>query len=98
VSGRPRLRAYLAFAVAGFRRHSTYRQATVAACVTNSVFGFLRAAVMLALFASQNVIGGWLSQKLNQPPVLLKNQGETIHIMVAQNWDLSHNIGLELRQ
>src|SRR6185436_257773 len=48
MSGRPRLRAYLAFAVAGFRRHSTYRQATVAACVTNSVFGFLRAAVMLA--------------------------------------------------
>jgi len=65
VSGRPRLRAYLAFAVAGFRRHSTYRQATVAACVTNSVFGFLRAAVMLAVLAAGgSVIAGYDAPKL----------------------------------
>jgi viologen exporter family transport system permease protein len=65
VSGRRRLRAYLAFAVAGFRRHSTYRQATVAACVTNSVFGFLRAAVMLAVLAGGgSVIAGYDAPKL----------------------------------
>ena len=65
MSGYTRLSAYLAFAVAGFRRHSTYRQATVAACVTNSVFGFLRAAVMLAVLAAGgNVIAGYDAPKL----------------------------------
>jgi ABC-2 type transport system permease protein len=42
-------RAYLALAGAGFKRYATYRQAMVAAAVTNSVFGFLRFAVMLAV-------------------------------------------------
>src|SRR5262245_53262353 len=41
--------AYLALAGAGFRRYATYRQAMVAAMVTNSVFGFLRTAVLLAV-------------------------------------------------
>jgi len=41
--------AYLAFAAAGFRRYATYRQAMVAAVFTNSVFGFLRSAVLLAV-------------------------------------------------
>jgi ABC-2 type transport system permease protein len=45
----PLWRAYLALAAAGFRRHATYRQATVASIVTNTVFGFLRFAVMLAV-------------------------------------------------
>src|SRR5262245_9000354 len=45
----PNARAYLALATAGFQRYATYRQATVAAVVTNSVFGFLRFAVMLAI-------------------------------------------------
>ena len=44
----PPLRAYLALAGAGFRRYSTYRQATVAAIVTNSVFGSLRCAIVFA--------------------------------------------------
>jgi ABC-2 type transport system permease protein len=41
--------AYLALAVAGFRRHATYRQAMAAAIFTNSVFGFLRCAALLAV-------------------------------------------------
>jgi ABC-2 type transport system permease protein len=45
-------RAYLALAAAGFQRYATYRQAMVAAVVTNSVFGFLRFAVMLAVLAA----------------------------------------------
>jgi ABC-2 type transport system permease protein len=40
-----------ALAGAGFRRFATYRQATVAAAVTNSVFGFLRCYVLLATLA-----------------------------------------------
>jgi ABC-2 type transport system permease protein len=45
----PAGRAYLTLAVAGFRLYATYRQAMVAASVTNTVFGFLRFAVMLAV-------------------------------------------------
>jgi ABC-2 type transport system permease protein len=48
-SAAPAGRAYLALATAGFRRYATYRQAMVAASVTNTVFGFLRFAVMLAV-------------------------------------------------
>ncbi len=52
-------RAYLALAAAGFRRYATYRQAMVAAVVTNSVFGFLRIAVMLAVVeaGTRTVVG-----------------------------------------
>jgi type IV secretion system protein VirB10 len=46
---------------------------------------------------SQNVLGGFLQKKLEQPPTLVKNQGEVIDIIVAQNWDLSCCIKLELR-
>jgi len=55
----PSARAYLALAAAGFRRYATYRQAMVAAVVTNSVFGFLRFAVMLAVLdtAGRTVAG-----------------------------------------
>lgn len=42
----------------GFRRFSTYRQATVAATVTNTMFGFLRTYVMLAVAGSAAALGG----------------------------------------
>ncbi|WP_067497855.1 ABC-2 family transporter protein [Actinoplanes sp. TFC3] len=35
----------------GFRRYSTYRQATIAGAFTNTVFGFLRCYVLLAVVA-----------------------------------------------
>jgi len=43
---------FTAIAAAGFRRYATYRQATVAAAFTNTIFGFLKAFVLLA------VVGG----------------------------------------
>ena len=49
--------AYLAFAAAGFRRYATYRQAMVAAIFTNSIFGFLRCSVLLALAGAGTVAG-----------------------------------------
>lgn len=45
------LSASWALAGAGFRRHATYRQATLAGIFTNSVFGFLRCYVLLAVAA-----------------------------------------------
>ena len=45
---------------AGYRRHSTYRLALLAGLVTNSVFGFIRASILLAALASAGRdIGGY---------------------------------------
>jgi ABC-2 type transport system permease protein len=41
-----------ALALSGFRRYATYRQATVAGAFTNTVFGFLRCYVLLAVAAA----------------------------------------------
>jgi viologen exporter family transport system permease protein len=46
---------YVSLSRAGFRRYATYRQATVAGILTNSVFGFLRC---YALFAAAAGAGG----------------------------------------
>ncbi|GAA4214847.1 ABC transporter permease [Actinocatenispora rupis] len=47
----PALRTGMALAGAGFRRWATYRQAMLAGAFTNTVFGFLRTSVMLAVAA-----------------------------------------------
>jgi len=61
----PSGRAYLALVAAGFRRYATYREATVAAIVTNSVFGFLRIAVMLAVLdAGASTVAGYNEPQL----------------------------------
>lgn len=51
--------AYLAIARAGFRRYSTYRQAMVAAIFTNTVFGFLRGAVLGAVAGASGGVAGY---------------------------------------
>jgi len=56
---------YLVYAVAGFRRYATYRQATLAAVFTNCVFGFLRSALLLAVAgASAGAVAGYDEQQL----------------------------------
>ena len=45
-------RASWALIKAGFRRYSTYRQATFAGAFTNIVFGFMRCSVLLSVAAS----------------------------------------------
>jgi ABC-2 type transport system permease protein len=45
------IRIYTTLVRSGFRRWSTYRQATVAGATTNTVFGFVRCYVMLAVAA-----------------------------------------------
>src|SRR4051812_17320438 len=42
-----------------FRRMTTYRGATFAGVFTNSVFGFLRAYVLLAVLAARPGVGGF---------------------------------------
>lgn len=54
-----RARLYWEVARRGFRRYATYRAATFAGIFTNTVFGFLRAYVFVALFAVRSVVGGY---------------------------------------
>jgi ABC-2 type transport system permease protein len=58
------LHAFAVLAKAGFRRYSTYRQATVAGIFTNSIFGFLRCFVMLATAAGGGLVGGYQAPQL----------------------------------
>ena len=41
-----------------FRRHLTYRAATIAGLVTNIFFGLMRAAVLVALYGNRQVVAG----------------------------------------
>jgi ABC-2 type transport system permease protein len=43
----------------GFRRYSTYVGATLAGIFTNTVFGFVKAYVLIALFVARPVLGGY---------------------------------------
>jgi ABC-2 type transport system permease protein len=65
---------YLELARRGYRRWAAYPAATAAGVLTNSVFGFIRGYVLLALFAGRSDVGGydaaetltyvWVSQAL----------------------------------
>jgi len=50
---------YLRLAAAGFRRWSTYRTAAFAGMATNVVFGFMRCAVLLTVFANAARVAGY---------------------------------------
>ena len=58
------LAAFFALARAGFRRHSTYRQATAAAAFTNTVFGFLKCYLLLAVLGAATTVGGYSADQL----------------------------------
>lgn len=58
--------AFLALVGAGFRRFSTYRQATVAGIVANTAFGFLNCYVLLAVTAARGGhVAGYRSDQLS---------------------------------
>ncbi|SDH88972.1 ABC-2 type transport system permease protein [Sinosporangium album] len=50
---------YLRIAGYGFRRHSTYRAAALAGAFTNTIFGVLRAYVLIALWEARPGLGGY---------------------------------------
>ncbi|MEU1086156.1 ABC transporter permease [Streptomyces sp. NPDC005576] len=53
------MRVYAVVAAGGFRRHATYRMATVAGTFTNTVFGFIVAYTYTALWAERPDLGGY---------------------------------------
>ena len=52
------LSPYPQLARAGFQRYATYRQAALAGLTTNTVFGLLRASVLVAVLAQRGPVGG----------------------------------------
>jgi ABC-2 type transport system permease protein len=56
-------RAYWALAVAGFRRFATYRMAMAAAMFANTIFGFMRCSILLAV-ASAGPAGGYNREQI----------------------------------
>jgi ABC-2 type transport system permease protein len=53
------VRLYWEVACRGYRRFATYRAATFAGVFTNTIFGFMRAYVFVALFAARPEVGGF---------------------------------------
>lgn len=53
------MRLFWEVAKRAFRRFSTYRAATWAGVFTNTVFGFIRASILLAVFRERSDIGGF---------------------------------------
>src|SRR5690242_5233528 len=71
------MRLYLELARRGFRRAAAYPAATFAGVFTNTIFGFINAAVLLSVFAHRSQAGGydatdtvtyvWITQGLLMP-------------------------------
>lgn len=57
------MRLYLELARRGYRRWAAYPAATIGGVFTNSVFGFIRGYVLLAVFATQAEVGGYDAQE-----------------------------------
>ncbi len=53
------MRLYWELARRSFRRFSTYRSATLAGVFTNTVFGFIKAAVLIAVYRERADVGGF---------------------------------------
>jgi ABC-2 type transport system permease protein len=62
----PHVRICASLAAAGFRRYSTYRQATIAGAATNITFGLLRTYVLLAATAgtASGLVAGYDREQL----------------------------------
>ena len=53
------MRLYWEIARRGYRRYAAYPAATLAGVWTNTVFGFIQAYILLALFETRDDVGGW---------------------------------------
>lgn len=53
------MRLYAWIAAYAFRRHGTYRIAALSATFTNTIFGFIRAGVLIALWHARPSLGGY---------------------------------------
>lgn len=75
------MRLYLAIAAKAFQRRLAYRAANIAGLFTNTIFGFLRTAVFVALFQNQRIVGSYDVAEIITYSWVLQAM-----LMVAQLW------------
>ncbi len=86
----PAVRAFFALTRAGYRRHATYRQASVAGATTNIVFGFLKVYVLLAVVAAGAARAGYDRDQI--VTFVWVGQG-LLNVVLMWNWtDLADRI------
>lgn len=87
------MRVFCSVYARGLRRYSTYRAATLAAVLTNSVFGAINAMVMLALFAVRPEINGYdASDAVTQVFLGQALIGVSLIIQVSPSLELSERV------
>jgi ABC-2 type transport system permease protein len=72
------------------RRQLSYRAATVAGIVTNIFFGFLRASVLIALYANRDVVDGLTLQDATTYTGL--TQAVIVYLSIFGSYDLMRSI------
>lgn len=86
----PALAAWYALARAGFRRYSTYRQATLAGLFTNVVFGYLRCSVLLSASGHGGTVAGYARAQL--VTYVFIGQGMIATVMLWGDTELAERI------
>ncbi|HZU76998.1 MAG TPA: ABC-2 family transporter protein [Dehalococcoidia bacterium] len=84
------MRLYWEVARRGFQRFATYRAATLAGVFTNTVFGYLRAYVFVAMYTGQASIAGY-----NLPDTLtytFVSQGMLMTVYIWGWWEIALTI------
>jgi ABC-2 type transport system permease protein len=75
------VRLYAAVAAKAFQRRLAYRTANLAGLFTNTIFGFLRTAVFVALFQTQSIVAGHTVEEIVTYSWVLQAT-----LMVVQLW------------
>ena len=84
------MRLFLEITKRSFQRQLTYRSAAVAGLVTNTFFGLLRAAVIIALYGSQNEVTGITIQAAITYTAL--TQGVIAYLSIFGWYDLMESV------
>ncbi|MHA6624628.1 ABC transporter permease [Pseudonocardia sichuanensis] len=84
------LRPYLRLVGAGFRRHSTYLAASLAGLFTNTVFGLLRVAVLLAVVGPTGSAAGY--DAADTGTFVWLGQGLLAVVLLWPDRELSHRV------
>lgn len=84
------MRLYWETAVRGYRRYATYRGATWAGVFTNTVFGFMQAYILLALYRQRTIVGGF-DVRDAMTYVFLK-QGMIMTVAIFGWWEIALTI------
>ena len=86
----PAVRLYLEVARSTFRRVTTYRAATLAGVVTNTVFGFILAYVLVAVFRERGTVGGF--DATDAVTFVFVTQGMLMVVGIFGNFEMAERI------